>query len=76
MKNDTIYMVQEINGYGGWGETYYGDVIATFKTRDEAEIYCHEHHLTGGMASGWPSIAIVKQEIRGKRKDESWGGYF
>ena len=23
----TIYMVQKIDGYGGWGETYYGDVI-------------------------------------------------
>lgn len=30
----SIYIVQKIDGYGGWGETYYGDVIAIFQTRE------------------------------------------
>ena len=60
----TIYMVQKIDGYGGWGETYYGDVIEIFKTREEAEEYCYNHHLTSAMCGGWPSIVITEREIK------------
>lgn len=60
----TIYIVQKIDGYGGWGETYYGDVIEVFKTREEAEEYCYKHNLTSAMGGGWPTIAIIKKEFK------------
>ncbi len=59
-----IYMVQEVNSYGGWGETHYGDVLAVFDSREKAEEYCYEHHLTSLMSGGWPSIIITKKEIK------------
>lgn len=69
-----IYMVQKIDGYGGWGETYYGDVIAAFETREDAENYCYDRHLTSAMGGGWPTITITKQKVH--YKDDDWGGYY
>jgi len=60
----TIYMVQKIDGYGGWGETYYGEVIAVFPTREEAENYVYSHHLDSAMYSGWPTIIITEKELK------------
>lgn len=60
----TIYTVQKIVGYGGWGEVEYGDVIAVFNTREKAENYCYEHNLTSAMYSGWPTITITTEEVQ------------
>ena len=69
-----VYMVQRIDGYGGWGETHYGDVLATFSTREKAEEYCRNHHLTSCMGGGWPTIEITTQGV--DEEDDDWGGYF
>ena len=60
---DTIYMVQKIDGYGGWGEIYYGDVIEVFKTKEDALDYCYEHNLVSSMTS-WPTITITERKIK------------
>jgi hypothetical protein len=57
-------MVQKIDGYGGWGETYYGDVIAVFSTKEKAENYVYNHHLDSAMYNGWPTIVITEKELK------------
>lgn len=60
----TIYMVQKIDGYDGWGRVYYGDVIEVFKTREDAERYCYDNDLTSAIHCDWPSIVITEKQVK------------
>ena len=51
----TIYIIQEIDKQGGWGD--FGDIIEIFDTREEAEEYCRKLHLI------WPTIKIIEKQI-------------